>query len=107
MPGQPPIETVAKPSQGSNPSLDDLTAARQDPTPKAMIELVEKMTIRDIHDNLLKFTGRSFSGLIKRNAASMLAILMYKSPMPPDGASGEFQQSVQEQAQATQDQASL
>ncbi len=51
MPGQPAIEAVAKPFQGSNPSLAELNAARQDPTPKAMMELVEKMTLKDINDN--------------------------------------------------------
>ena len=61
------------------------------------------MTLEDIHDNLLKFTGTSFSSLIKRNAAPMLAILMYQNvvPTPQDGASDEAQRSAQE----TQDQA--
>ena len=65
MPGQPAIETAAKPFQGPNPSLDELTAARQGPTPKAMMELVEKMPLKDTLDNLLKLTGRSFSGVQK------------------------------------------
>ena len=103
MPGQPAIETVEKPSQGFNPSIEALNAARREPTPNAMMELVEKMTLKDIHDNLLKFTGTSFSSLIKRNAAPMLAILMYQNvvPMPQGGASDETQRPAQE----TQDQA--
>jgi hypothetical protein len=107
MPGQPAIETVERPLQGYKPSLAELTAARQDPTPKAMMELVEKMTLKDINDNLLKTTGKSFSGVMKRNSAPMLAILMYQDvvPMPKDGASDELQRSAQEQAEATQDQA--
>ncbi len=100
MPGQTAIETVDNSFHGDI-SIDELTAARQDPTPKAMMELVEKMNLKDIHDNLLKLTGTSFSGWIKRNAAPMLAILMYQNvvPTPQDG------RSAQEQAEATQDRA--
>ena len=82
MPGQPAIETADNSFHGDKPSIDELTAARQDPTPQAMMALVEKMTLKDIHDNLLKFTGTSFSSLNKRNAAPMLAILMYQNLVP-------------------------
>ena len=59
MPDQPAIETVEKPFQGFIPSLDELTTARQDPTPKAMMELVKKMNLKDINDNLLKLTAKA------------------------------------------------
>ncbi len=103
MPGQPAIEAVERPLQGYEPSLAELTAARQDPTSKAMMKLVEKMTLRDINDNLLKTTGENLSGLIKRNLAPMLAILMYQDEVPMPQS--EFQRLAQGQAEATQDQA--
>jgi hypothetical protein len=46
MPGQPAIETVEKQLHGYKPPIAELTAARQDPTPKAMMGLVEKMTLK-------------------------------------------------------------
>jgi hypothetical protein len=64
LPGQPAFETVENPFQKTKTPIAELNAARQDSTPKAMTELVEIMTLKDINVYLLTITGMSFSGVV-------------------------------------------
>ncbi len=65
---QPAIETIEAPLHGYKSPIAESTAARHDPNPKAIMELVENITLKNINDNLLKFTGKSFRGSIIRSA---------------------------------------